>query len=121
MVVWFEILFHTTPYHTSVPHHEMQCAHDILTGNMQDLLSPDKTSSEILIRLQNSPVISHLDKSITVNPLYKSTHYNCKILYNITGIFSVYLRDRVWAPVPMQNTLFFPNLTEKIPNQKIIF
>ena len=22
---------------------------------------------------------------------------------------------------PMQNTLFFPNLTEKIPNQKIVF
>ena len=49
----------------------MQCAHDILIGNMQDLLSPDKTSSEILTRLLNSPVILHLDKSITVNPLYK--------------------------------------------------
>ena len=39
---------------------------------MQDLLSPDKTSSEILIWLLNSLVILHLDKSITVNPLYKS-------------------------------------------------
>ena len=38
----------------SIPHvsyYEMQCAHDILIGSMQDLLSPDKTSSEILIRL----------------------------------------------------------------------
>ena len=63
-VVWYEILFHTKPYHTSVPYHEIQCAHDILIGNMQGLLSPDKTSSEILILLQNSPVILHLDKSI---------------------------------------------------------
>ena len=31
------------------------------------------TSSEILIRLLNNPVILHLDKSITVNRLYKST------------------------------------------------
>ena len=72
-VVWYEILFHTTPYHTSVPYHEMQCAHDII-GKLQDLLSPDKTSSEILIRLLNSPVILHLDKSITVIPLYKLYH-----------------------------------------------
>ena len=35
----------------------MQCAHDMLIGNMQDFLSPDKTSSEILTRLLNSPVI----------------------------------------------------------------
>ena len=128
MVVWYEILFHTTPYHSSIPNHEMpipdhemQCAHGILTGNMQDLLSPVETSREILIRLLKSPVILHLDKSITVNPLYKSTHYNSKIPYNVTGIFSVYLRGHLWAPVPMQNTLFFPILTEKIPNQKIKF
>ena len=70
-MVWYEVLFHTTPYQTSVPYHEMQCAHDMLIGNMQDFLSPDKTSSEILTRLLNSPVILHLDKSITVNPLYK--------------------------------------------------
>ena len=33
---------------------------------MQDLLSPDKTSSEILIHLLNSPVILHLDQSIII-------------------------------------------------------
>ena len=54
----------------SIPQHEMQCAHDILIGNMQDLLSPDETSSEIL-QLLNSPLILHLDKSITVKPLYE--------------------------------------------------
>ena len=37
----------------------------------------------------------------------------CKItalksfLYTDAGIFSVYLRGRLWAPVPMQNTLIF--------------
>ena len=36
--------------------------------------------------------------------------------------FSVYLRGRLWAPVPMQNTLIFPNLTKKkIPNRKVNF
>ena len=30
-----------------------------------------------------------------------------------TGIFSVYLRGRLWAPVPMQNILIFPYLTQK--------
>ena len=63
--------FCSIPHHTRPLYHEMQCAHDMLIGNMQDFLSPDKTSSEILTRLLNSPVILHLDKSITVNPLYK--------------------------------------------------
>ena len=35
-------------------------------------------------------------------------------------IFSVYLRGCLWAPVPMQNSLFYPKWTKKIPNQKIV-
>ena len=76
-------IYHTIPlYHTCT----MKCNVPMTyfkIGNMQDLSSPDKTSSEILVRLLNSPVILHLDKSIIVNPLYKSTHYNSNILYNI--------------------------------------
>ena len=30
-----------------------------------------------------------------------------------TGIFSVYLRGRLWAPVPMQNTLIFSQFDKK--------
>ena len=86
-VVWYEILFHTTPYHTSVPFHEMPCAHDIVIGNIQDLIS----LHGILIQLLNNPVILHLDKSITVNPLYKHTHYNNKILYNVILICTEWL------------------------------
>ena len=37
------------------------------------------------------------------------------------GIFSVYIRGRLWAPVPMQNTLIFSQFDKKIPNQKMNF
>lgn len=48
------------PYLTSVAYHEMQYAH--YQGNLHDLLLPDKTSSEMLIQLLNSPVIFYLHK-----------------------------------------------------------
>ena len=73
-------------YHTIPLYHTMKCNVPMTyfkIGNMQDLLSPDKTSSEILVQLLNSPVVLHLDKSIIANPLYKSTHYNSNILYNV--------------------------------------
>ena len=79
----------------------MQCAHDILIGNIQDLLSPDRTSSEILIGLLNSPVILHLDKSIKVNPLYKSTHYNSKFFTSFRYAQNGYI---ILRAIPLKHT-----------------
>ena len=31
----------------------------------------------------------------------------------------MYLRGRLWAPVPLLNILNFPHLMKKVPNQKI--
>ena len=39
----------------------------------------------------------------------------------MAGISPVYLRGRLWIPVPMQNTLFFPIWQKKNPYQKINF
>ena len=32
---------------------------------------------------------------------------------SIPGIFCVYFMGHLWAPVPMQNNLIFPNLIKK--------
>ena len=38
---------------------------------------------------------------------------------HLSGIFSVYLRGRLWAPVPMPNTLIFSQFNKKNHSQKI--
>ena len=41
--------------------------------------------------------------------------------YLYRNFFNVLQGPQFMVPVPIQNTLFFPNLIKKIPNQKINF
>ena len=113
-MVWY------TTYNTSVPYHEMQCAHDISTGNLQDLLSPDKTSSEILIRLLKSPVILHFHNSITVNPLIKAHITTAKFFTMSQVFFFVYLRA-VYGPCTNAKYPIFFQFDRKNSQSKIVF
>ena len=89
-----------------------------VTKRKQEKNRTSKVQKHLLFQTFHLKIIIKPGDTVTEKDLPQVNHV---LAEGMTGIFSVYLRGRLWAPVPMQNTLIFSQFDKIIPNQKMNF